>query len=82
MRSAAAALVIAVSSLTAPPLAFAGDEKAAPAAAATINVAFKLDPRLSGPTYGGERWVSPPTYTAASAQDVVEAGLALDARGC
>jgi len=23
---------------------------------------FKLDPRLSGPTYGGERWVLTPTY--------------------
>jgi len=27
-----------------------------------IQVSFKLDPRLLGPTYGGERWVSPATY--------------------
>jgi len=38
-----------------------------------ITVTFKLDPRLSGGTYGGERWVSPPTYTGASAQDTIEA---------
>ncbi len=38
-----------------------------------IMVSFKLDPRLSGGSYGGERWVSPPTYTGASGQDVVEA---------
>jgi FKBP-type peptidyl-prolyl cis-trans isomerase len=34
---------------------------------------FKLDPRLAGGTYGGERWVSPPTFTGAAAQDTVEA---------
>ena len=38
-----------------------------------ITVSFKLDPRLSGGTYGGERWVSPPTYTGANAQDTIEA---------
>jgi len=27
-----------------------------------IRISFKLDPRLLGPTYGGERWVSPGTY--------------------
>jgi FKBP-type peptidyl-prolyl cis-trans isomerase FklB len=54
---------------------------AAPAASA-INVSFKLDPRLSGPTYGGERWVSPPTYMGANAQDTVEARTeATDAHG-
>jgi hypothetical protein len=50
--------------------------------AGIITVSFKLDPRLSGPTYGGERWVSPPTYTGASAQDTVEArAQAMDAKG-
>jgi FKBP-type peptidyl-prolyl cis-trans isomerase len=47
-----------------------------------ITVSFKLDPRLSGPTYGGERWVSPPTYSGATAQDKVEARAeAIDANG-
>ena len=39
-----------------------------PAAAATgvrLKVLFKLDPALSGGTYGGEHWVSPPTFTNA-----------------
>jgi hypothetical protein len=30
---------------------------------AGISVTFKLDPRLATGIYGGERWVSPPTYT-------------------
>lgn len=47
-------------------------EGAEPAAASDIRFAFKLDPRLSGGTYGGERWVSPPTYTGLSAQNTVE----------
>lgn len=38
-----------------------------------ITISLKLDPRLSGATYGGERWISSPTYTGASAQDAVEA---------
>ena len=38
-----------------------------------INFSFKLDPRLSGGSYGGERWISPPTFTGASGQDVIEA---------
>ena len=42
------------------------------AAATRLKVFFKLDPRLSGPTYGGERWVSPPTFMGASAQDSVQ----------
>ena len=58
-------------------------EQAAPPAALTgIHVSYKLDPRLSGPTYGGERWVSPPTYSGASAQDTVEAKVeGIDAKG-
>ena len=31
-----------------------------------ITVLFKLDARLSGGTYGGERWLSPPTFTSAA----------------
>jgi hypothetical protein len=38
-----------------------------------IRISFKLDPRLSGATYGGEHWVSPPKYVGANAQDKVEA---------
>ncbi|HYD16639.1 MAG TPA: hypothetical protein VEB03_01405 [Candidatus Nanoarchaeia archaeon] len=34
------------------------------AAEAGISVSFKLDPRLTSSLYMGERWVSPPTYTA------------------
>src|SRR5689334_19249650 len=33
---------------------------------ATFRFLFKLDPRLAGGTYGGERWVSPPTYSIAT----------------
>ena len=80
-----AALVVAsFLTLAGPPPSRAGDEQAVVAAVApaTINCSFKLDPRVSGPTYGGERWVSPRTYTGASAQDTVEArALAVDAKG-
>ncbi len=86
MRNALAVPVVILSFLTlaVPSSSWAGDEKAAPAAASptTITFSFKLDPRLFGPTYGGERWVSPKTYTGASAQDTVEArALAVDAKG-
>ncbi len=47
---------------------FSAEKKAADTPTA-IQVSFKLDPRLSGPTYGGERWISPPTYMGANAQD-------------
>lgn len=36
-----------------------------------IRVSFKMDPRLSGPTYGGERWFSPPTFTSAVQEGTV-----------
>jgi hypothetical protein len=49
-----------------------GQTGAEPATASDIRFAFKLDPRLSGGTYGGERWVSPPTYTGLRAQNTVE----------
>jgi len=35
----------------------------ASAALTDIEVAFKLDPRLTRGTYMGDRWVSPPTFT-------------------
>jgi hypothetical protein len=34
-----------------------------------LTVSFKLDQRLSGPTYGGPRWVSLPTFTSAQGGD-------------
>ena len=46
-----------------------------------IKVSFKLDPRLSGGSYGGERWVSSPLYMGASGQDTVSArGVATGAK--
>ncbi len=78
MRGTTAALVV-LSMLAFPSLSSAGDVKLA---VAKIQVSFKLDPRLAGPTYGGDRWVSPPTYTGASAQNTVEAmARAVDAGG-
>jgi hypothetical protein len=53
-----------------------------PGSVDTILVWFKLDPRLNGGTYGGEIWVSPPTYTGATAQDTVEArARGIDGKG-
>ena len=40
----------------------ANRNSAPPVATTNFQVSFKLDPRLLGPTYGGERWVSPSTY--------------------
>lgn len=83
-RDVVLTLILSTLALASPSPSFAGDEKAAPAAASptTITIAFKLDPRLSGPTYGGERWVSPPRFTGASSQDVVDArAQATDAKG-
>lgn len=52
------------------------------ASLSSLVVSFKLDPRLSGSTYGGEHWVSPPTYTGATGQDTVEARVdGTDAKG-
>ena len=55
---------------------------AAPAAAdkTSLQVSFKLDPRILSGVYGGERWVSPPTYT--TTLDTVEARVAgVDSKG-
>jgi hypothetical protein len=77
----AAVLLVALSTMVNPAPSLAGDEKAG-TAANTIQLSFKLDPRLAGPTYGGERWVSPRTYQGASAQNIVEAKAdAVDAEG-
>ena len=47
-----------------------------------IRISFKLDPRLHGPTYGGERWVSPRTYSGINGQDIVDArATGIDAKG-
>ena len=40
-----------------------GDAAGAPKALANMTFAFKLDPRLVSGNYGGDPWVSPPTYT-------------------
>jgi FKBP-type peptidyl-prolyl cis-trans isomerase len=46
----------------------------------SLKVSFKLDPRVLGGSYGGERWVSPPTYT--TTLDTVEARVAgVDPKG-
>jgi FKBP-type peptidyl-prolyl cis-trans isomerase FklB len=31
---------------------------------ADMRISFKLDPRVSGATYGGERWIAAPTFTS------------------
>ena len=62
----------------------ASPQAASPAGASLtdITISFKLDARLSGPTYGGERWVSPPTLTGASGQDTVDAkAMGVGAKG-
>jgi hypothetical protein len=60
-------------------------ESATPGPPAAIDIAFKLDPLLSGPTYGGERWVSPAVYSSAAhaaSEITVEArAMAVDAKG-
>ena len=84
MRTVLAASTIALSMLAAPSCSWATDAKAAPAGASAgkIILSFKIDPRVLGPTYGGEHWVSPPTYTGARAQEAVEAmARAVDAKG-
>lgn len=58
---------------------------ARPTIVSRINVSFKLDPQLSGATYGGERWLSPSTFTSSIQQGneaTVEARVEpVDAKG-
>src|SRR5512139_3775537 len=75
-----------VAATQAAPETRAAASPAAPAAPASplagLAISFKLDPRLAGGTYGGERWVSATTYTGAAAQDTVDARVeGTDARG-
>ena len=84
MRTAIVAAVVILSILGAGPASSrtAGEKPAVAAPAGRIEVTFKLDPRLSGPTYGGERWISPKTYSGITAQDAVEArAFRVDAKG-
>lgn len=58
--------------------------EAGPAGLTGIAILFKLDSRMSGPTYGGERWVSPPTFSFAQGgkQLTIEAkAQGVDAKG-
>lgn len=80
MRTTAALLVV-VFTLGNPGRSFAGDENASSTSTA-ILLSFKLDSRLAGATYGGERWVSPPRYQGSSGQSTIEAqASAMDAGG-
>jgi hypothetical protein len=58
-----------------PGLQHVSSEAAPDGSLSRIMVSFRLDQRLSGPTYGGPRWVSPPTFSFAQggAQLTVEA---------
>lgn len=50
------------------------------AAEPSLQVSFKLDPRITRASYMGERWVSPPTYT--TTLDTVEARVvSVDPKG-
>jgi FKBP-type peptidyl-prolyl cis-trans isomerase len=67
-----------------PATAQTADNKSLPAAGNITNivVSFKLDNRLSGATYGGERWVAPSTFMGATAQDTIDARAnGVDAKG-
>jgi FKBP-type peptidyl-prolyl cis-trans isomerase len=47
-----------------------------------ITMSYRLDPRVADSTRGGNRWVSPPLYVGANAQDRVEVmAEAIDANG-
>lgn len=50
-------------------------------AVAALQVSLLVDPRLSGPTYGGERWTSASPYVGTNAQDTVEARATATIRG-
>jgi len=82
MRNPKRSLVLAAWILLVPAGVIEAAPATDPAAAGDIRFSFKLDPRLAGGTYGGERWVSPPSYTGIGGQDSVEArAKVLDAAG-
>ncbi len=56
----AAALVLSAGNVC------AASEQTSPASPslARIAISFKMDPLVFGGTYGGERWVSPPTFSS------------------
>lgn len=77
-------LVITLALCVVPPLAAGQSTSETTSAASLVDIrfSFKLDPRLAGPTYGGEQWVSPATFLGATAQDFVEVQAAgVDAGG-
>ena len=59
------------------------ESKATPRAPGpALELSFKLDSRLSGGTYGGDKWVSPQVFVGASAQQSVDVrAVGRDARG-
>lgn len=61
----------------------APDKETVPAAAFSgIQVSFKMDPRITRGLYMGDRWISPPTYMSANAQDAIEAkAYGIDGKG-
>jgi FKBP-type peptidyl-prolyl cis-trans isomerase len=76
---------LAASSFVLATAAAAQGVETGPVPVQSISIAFKLDPRLTGGTYGGEQWVSPPTFSS-PAQGGSEATIetrvqSVDARG-
>jgi FKBP-type peptidyl-prolyl cis-trans isomerase len=65
------------------PLLLAGIARGGQAASIErITISYRLDPRVADPTHGGNRWISPPVYIGANAQDTVEAAAeGVDAKG-
>src|SRR5919197_455158 len=85
-RAVAAVAMIAAVSLAAADVArgfqpsVAAEQSGVPLKA--IHISYKLDSRLTGSTYGGERWVSPRTYVGVSGQTTVDVRVAgVDASG-
>ena len=65
--------VAALLSVLLPTIVPAAPQPAEPAAAAlkAIAVSFKVDPGLGGATYGGERWLSPPSFSTSAQEGTV-----------
>jgi FKBP-type peptidyl-prolyl cis-trans isomerase FklB len=59
-----------------------GGREAVTAAISDIRFSYKLDSRLMGGLYLGDRWISPPTYTGLVGQDTVSVRvLGIDGAG-